>query len=189
MKGKKIIGIQQIGIGVEDVHEAWKWYRQYFGMDIGVFEDEAIAELMVHYTNGKKSKRHAALAMNMQSGGGFEIWQHKGKIPEKADFELQLGDIGIFAAKVKSTDPKSAFNYMNSEELNLLGNLERSPDSKQHYFLKDPYNNIFQIVENEYLFEKTKSLTGGIYGAIIGISDIDKSLKVYQDILEYDEVV
>ena len=189
MKGKKITGIQQIGIGVEDVHEAWKWYRQFFGMDIGVFEDEAIAELMLPYTNGKKRKRHAALAMNMQSGGGFEIWQHTGKIPEKADFELQLGDIGIFAAKVKSENPKSAFDYMNSEGLNLLGSLERSPDSKQHYFLKDPYDNIFQIVENDYLFERTKSKTGGIYGAMIGVSDISKSLKVYQDILEYNEIV
>ena len=189
MKRKKIAGIQQIGIGVENVHKAWKWYRRYFGMDIRVFEDEAIAELMLPYTNGEKRKRHAALAMNMQSGGGFEIWQHTGKVPEKADFELQLGDIGIFVAKVKSAIPKTAYNYMKSERLNLLGNLESSPDSKQHYFLKDPFDNIFQIVENDFLFEKTKSNTGGIYGAIIGVSNIDKSLKVYQDILNYDEIV
>jgi catechol 2,3-dioxygenase-like lactoylglutathione lyase family enzyme len=189
MKGKKLTGIQQIGIGVKDVHEAWKWYREYFGMDIGVFEDEAVAELMLPYTDGKKRKRHAVLALNMQSGGGFEIWQHTGKIPEKANFELQLGDIGIFAAKVKSLDPESAFDAMNLDGLNLLGPLERAPDSKQHYFLKDPYDNIFQIIENDYLFEKTKSKTGGIYGAIIGVSDLDTSLKVYQDILEYNEVV
>ena len=158
-------------------------------MDIGVFEDEAIAELMLPYTNGKKRKRHAVLAMNMQSGGGFEIWQHTGKIPEKADFELELGDIGIFIAKVKSENPKKAFDSMSSEGLHLLGNLESSPDAKLHYFLKDPYDNIFQIVENDYLFERTKSSTGGIYGAIIGVSNLDKSLRVYQDILEYDEIV
>ena len=57
MKRKKIAGIQQIGIGVENVHKAWKWYRQYFGMDIRVFEDEAIAELMLPYTNGGKEKK------------------------------------------------------------------------------------------------------------------------------------
>lgn len=189
MKVKNIVGIQQIGIGVEDVQKAWDWYRKYFGMDIRVFEDEAIAELMLPYTDGQKRKRHAALAMNMQSGGGFEIWQHKGKIPEKADFELQLGDIGILVAKVKSVDPNRAFNFMRSEQLNVLGNLERSPDSKQHYFVKDPFDNIFQVVENAYLFEKTNSNTGGLYGAIIGVSDMDNSLKVYQDILNYDEIV
>jgi len=189
MERKKITGIQQIGIGVEDVHLAWNWYRKHFGMDIRVFEDEAIAELMLHYTNGEKRKRHAALALNMQSGGGFEIWQHTGKKPEKANFELQLGDIGIFAAKVKSQNPKKAYSYMASEGLILLGKLEKSPDSKSHYFLKDPFDNIFQVVENDYLFENTKSVTGGIYGALIGVSNIDESLKVYQDILEYDEIV
>lgn len=189
MKSKKITGIQQIGIGVEDVHKAWSWYRRHFGMDIGVFEDEAIAELMLHYTDGQKRKRHAALALNMQSGGGFEIWQHKGKKPEKADFEIHMGDIGIIAAKIKSQNPAKAFEYMESKQLNLLGKLEKSPDSKAHYFLKDPYDNIFQVVENDYLFEETDAVTGGIYGALIGVSDIEKSLKVYQDILEYDEVV
>ena len=44
MDKKNITGIQQIGVGVADVHVAWKWYRQYFGIDIGVFEEEAVAE-------------------------------------------------------------------------------------------------------------------------------------------------
>jgi catechol 2,3-dioxygenase-like lactoylglutathione lyase family enzyme len=189
MKQKKITGIQQIGIGVEDVHLAWKWYRQHFGMDIGVFEEEAVAELMLHYTEGKKRERHAVLAFNMQSGGGFEVWQHTGKKPEKPDFELELGDIGIFVAKVKSQNPENAYNVMRSKQLNLLGKVENSPDSKPHFFIKDPFENIFQIVENDYLFEETSSVTGGIYGAIIGVSDIKESLKIYQDILEYDEIV
>jgi hypothetical protein len=30
----KINGIQQLGVGVEDIHEAWDWYRKYFSMDI-----------------------------------------------------------------------------------------------------------------------------------------------------------
>ena len=189
MKQKKITGIQQIGVGVEDMHTSWKWYRKHFGFDIGVFEDEAVAELMLHYTNGKTRKRHAALALNMQSGGGLEIWQHTGKKPEKANFEPELGDIGIFVAKVKSLNISNAFKQMQLDKLNVLGKLESSPNNKQHYFVKDPFENLFQIVEDDYLFEKSKAVTGGIYGAIIGVSDIDKSLKVYQDILMYDEVV
>jgi len=189
MKQKKITGIQQLGIGVEDVQSAWKWYRKYFGMDIRVFEDEAIAELMLHYTNGKSRKRYAVLALNMQSGGGFEIWQHTGKNPEKPSFKPQLGDIGIFIAKIKSRDPENAFAYMQKEKLNILGNLEKSPDTTPHYFVKDPYNNIFQVVKNDYLFEETDAVTGGIYGAVIGVSNINESLKVYQDILNYDEIV
>ncbi len=43
----KINGIQQLGVGVEDVHEAWKWYREHFSMDILMFDEEAVAELML----------------------------------------------------------------------------------------------------------------------------------------------
>ena len=45
MKEKIISGIQQIGIGVANVKEAWKWYKDNFGMDIRIFEDAAMAEL------------------------------------------------------------------------------------------------------------------------------------------------
>lgn len=186
---KKITGIQQIGIGVENANEAWKWYRQHFGVDIGVFEDEAIAELMLPYTDGETRKRYAILAYNMQSGGGFEVWQHTGKTPEKVNFEIELGDIGIFVAKLKSQNVKKAFEKMQSDDLNILGKFESSPNNKPHYFIKDPFDNIFQVTENDYVFEQTNAVTGGIYGVIIGVSDIDESLKVYQDILEYDVVV
>ena len=189
MKHKKITGIQQIGIGVEDVHKAWKWYREHFGMDIGVFEEAAVAELMLHYTEGKKRARHAVLAFNMQAGGGFEVWQHTGKTPEKPKFSPELGDIGIFVAKLKSQNAKKAFDRMQSDQLSLLGSMSAAPNKASHYFVKDPYNNIFQIVENDYIFEQTKDVTGGIFGAIIGVSNINESLKVYQDILQYDQIV
>src|SRR5680860_289542 len=91
----KINGIQQLGVGVENVNEAWKWYREHFSMDILMFEEEATAELMLAHTDGKPRKRHAVLALNMQGGGGFEIWQHTGKKPEVCKFEIQLGDLGI----------------------------------------------------------------------------------------------
>ena len=54
--------------------------------------------------------------------------------------------------------------------------------------MKDPYGNIFQIVEAKDWFRNEKKNTGGSYGAIIGVSDIEKSRIVYSDILGYDEV-
>ena len=44
--GKRISGIQQVGIGIPDVHKAWKWYRNAFGIDIRMFEEAAEAALM-----------------------------------------------------------------------------------------------------------------------------------------------
>ena len=63
MKEKIISGIQQIGIGVPNMKEAWKWYKEKFGFDIRVFEEAAIAKYMLPYTGGQPQKRHAALAL------------------------------------------------------------------------------------------------------------------------------
>ena len=57
------------------------------------------------------------------------------------------------------------------------------------FFIKDPYGNIFQLVEAADWFMNENKATGGSYGAIIGVSDIEKSRVVYSEILGYDEVV
>jgi len=101
---KRINGIQQLGVGVMDVQEGFRWYRETFGMDIKMFEEAATAELMLPHTENKTRERHAILALNMQGGGGFEIWQHTGKKPSPQNFEIQLGDLGICVGKLKSAN-------------------------------------------------------------------------------------
>ncbi len=186
---KIICGIQQVGVGVTDVHKAWKWYRENFGMDIRVFEEKAVAELMLPHTENKPRERHAALALNMQGGGGFEIWQHTGKTPEPVKFQIELGDLGIFVAKVKSKDIHGAYKQFKEKNLELLSEVVKDPSGNEHFFLKDLYGNIFQIVNEKNVFKEEKSLTGGTYGGIIGVTDIEKALVVYKDILDFDEVV
>lgn len=186
---KVISGIQQIGVGVEDVHKAWKWYRKYFGMDIRVFEESAPAELMLPYTGGKPRSRHAALALNMQGGGGFEIWQYTDRTPEGPNDEIKLGDLGIYVTKIKCKDVAATFNYYQAEKLNLKGDLQQDPNNESHFFVCDPFNNLFQIVNGNGWFKDEKKLTGASYGAIIGVSDVDNSRKVYSDILGYDTVI
>ena len=88
---KMISGIQQIGVGVTNFYEAWKWYIPNFGMDVRIFEDKATAEYMLRYTDGEPRERHACLAMNMLGGGGFEIWQHTERTPVAPAFELKVG--------------------------------------------------------------------------------------------------
>ena len=95
-----ICGIQQMGIGVPNVPEIWSWYRTMFGMDVRVFEEAAEAPLMTRYTGGVVQARTATLALSMDGGGGFEIWQYRGRTPVGPDFEVQLGDLGLYAAKI-----------------------------------------------------------------------------------------
>ncbi len=186
---KTICGVQQMGIGVTDVKTAWNWYRKHFGMDINVFEDHSPAEMMLPHTDGKPREKHAALAMNMEGGGGFEIWQHKGFEPQAPTFDVRLGDYGIYITKMKCRDVQKAYQTHKDRGLNLKGKLNIAPNGLPHYYIEDPYGNIFEVVQEAVNYKNQKSLTGGVYGGVIGVSDIDKALKVYADILEYDEVV
>lgn len=186
---KNICGIQQVGIGVKNAQEAWRWYRDVFGMDINVFEDTATAKLMLPYTNGQQCDRYAALAMNMEGGGGFEIWQHTNIAPKPPVFDVQLGDTGIFICKMKCRNVQKAFEEHQAKGLDILGKLTRDPQDHWHYYLRDPYNNIFEVVEEENHYWKQKSVTGGVAGVVIGVSDMEEAKKVYVDILRYDQVV
>ncbi|MDP4210707.1 MAG: VOC family protein [Bacteroidota bacterium] len=183
-----ISGIQQVGVGVANMPEAWKWYRRYFGMDICIFEEEAQAKLMLPYTGGEPRSRHAALALNMQGGGGFEIWQYKGRTPEAPEHPIKLGDYGIFAAKIKCRNVKQIYDYYISEGLKVT-TLTKDPQGMDTFFVIDPYNNYFQLVSANDWFKDENKLTGAAYGALIGVSNIEKSKTFYKEILGYDEVV
>jgi len=185
----KINGIQQLGVGVEDVHEAWKWYREHFSMDILMFDEEAVAELMLKHTEGKSRARHAILALNMEGGGGFEIWQHTDKKPAKIATPILLGDLGINIGILKSDNVEAAYQQYKESGLNLLGKISTTPANVKHFYLKDVYDNLWEVKEHPVVFKKENSVNGGVFGTVIGVKNIEESLVVYRDILGFDEVV
>ena len=187
MEGIVVSGIQQLGIGVSDVEVAWKWYRKYFGMDIKVVDDCATAKLMLPYTGGEPQERRAALALNMNGGGGFEIWQYTKRVPKAPLFEPLLGDLGIFAAKIKSRDALKTHAWFVEEKLNVSP-IVTDPAGRNFFFVTDPFNNVFQVIDSGNWFGNRKKHTGSVYGVIIGVTNIENSKKVYSDILGYDQV-
>jgi catechol 2,3-dioxygenase-like lactoylglutathione lyase family enzyme len=189
MKEYIICGIQQMGIGVTNLHDSWKWYIDHFGMDCRIFEDNSEAKLMLPYTGGKPRARHAVLAINLQGGGGFEVWQPKGKEPLHIAGEIKLGDLGIIVCKMKVKNIDDAFSFFREKGIVLPGDPGADPSGNKTFFLKDPWGNIFQAVEGHDWFLEERKITGGSYGAIIGVSDIEKAKTVYSDILGYNEVV
>jgi hypothetical protein len=44
-------------------------------------------------------KRHAVLAINLQGGSGFEVWQYKGRDPQPIKEEIRLGDTAYWGEK------------------------------------------------------------------------------------------
>jgi catechol 2,3-dioxygenase-like lactoylglutathione lyase family enzyme len=177
-----ISGIQQVGIGVNDAEEAFKWYNKTLGLNVPVFDDVAEAKLMVNYTKGNIRKRRAILAVNMAGGGGAEIWESKKPLPIPHTQAPEIGDLGIFAVKFKCQNVNKF-----AEEHNLK--IESGPKNSKYTWIKDKYENQLQVVEDNSWFKTNISNAGGVVGVIIGVSDMEKSLHLYKNILGLNQVI
>jgi len=183
----QICGIQQVGIGNTSVYDTWEWYRINLGLNVPIFDEAAEAALMLPYTGGKPRERHAVLALNMMGGGGAEIWQYTSRVAEAPKFEISLGDLGTFIAKYKSPDINQSYEALKAE--NLLSQIETNPAGQKHFYLKDPFGNIIEIIEAKSWFSQHKFHCGGIYGVVNGVTDMQSAISFYQDILFYDQIV
>ncbi|MEP6928026.1 MAG: VOC family protein [Ginsengibacter sp.] len=182
-----ITGIQQVGIGVSNCNEAKYLYKDIFGMNILIFDDKSSAELMKRYTGNEVHKRHATLTMNLSGGGGFEMWQYISRIPVNNNAEF--GDRGIFSVKIKCHDINTAQIYFKETPGISTSVLMISPTGLLHFWVKDLYGNFFNIAEGKHWFKKNASVNGGVYGAVIGVSDMNASLHFYKNLLSVNEVI
>lgn len=184
-----ITGIQQAGIGVQDACAAKYLYRDLFGMNVLLFDDVADASLMQKYTGNEIHRRRAILSLNMQGGGGFEIWQFTSRKPVECYNQTAFGDIGIFGIKLKSSNIKSSYAALSNNPQVTVSSLFIAPDNATHFWARDAYGNNFNIVESPQSFKNNGSLSGGVIGAVIGVTDMDRSVNFYVNILGIDTVV
>jgi catechol 2,3-dioxygenase-like lactoylglutathione lyase family enzyme len=184
-----ITGVQQAGIGVPDIDKYWPWYSKMFGLSVAIFDDRAEAALMTPYTGGEVHSRRAVLALNMAGGGGAEIWQFTSRTPGSCSFNPVYGDLGLFALKIKTRNIKSFVALAQSAKAEV-SEILTDAKGRGYAWVKDPMGNIFQVVEiSEGWFGENGNLTGGIFGAVIGVSSVDKSLPFYQTLLGTSGVV
>lgn len=182
-----ISGVQQIGIGCQDVDVTWKWYRRMLGFDVALFDDSAEATYMTRYTGGDVHSRRALLALNMSGGGGLEIWQFKSRTSAPLPFDPIPGDLGIYAVKFKSAYVHRTHSWLRKNQEGNTGDVYQLPGG-QGFWGKDPFGNAFQIVEDSSWFKSDARPAGGVLGAVIGVSDMDAAVAFYQTLLGEAEV-
>lgn len=191
MKDTVICGVQQVGVGIFDVVEAYNWYIKAFGCDIKVVDTLGVAERMLPYTGGKPRPRRAVLACNIRGGGGFEVWQPMdGNITPPAQ-AVAMGDLGISVCKIKSPDVDKAYRHIAGlDGAKLLTGVLVAPYGAKHFFMNDPYGNMFEVVEDDYvLVDDKRYTTGGTHGMIAGVTDMDKSIAFYAAMLGFDKML
>jgi len=186
---KRINGIQHVGVGVEDHAKSWKWYRKFLGMDIAMFNGEAEAPLMTIYTKGEVINKRAAMILNLSGGCAMEVVSPISFKATHAEKPFELGDLGIFIAQVKARDVEKAYTWFESENADLMGEIQELPYGGKTFFVRDPNGLIFQIIEGKNWYMHPRHVTGGTVGCTIGVSSIEKAMALYSDILGYDKVL
>ena len=191
MNDTVVCGIQQVGVGVFDVVESYNWYIKAFGCDVKVVDDYGVAERMLPYTGGKPRPRRAVLAVNMKGGGGFEVWEPKDNNITPPAERAMLGDKGISVCKLKTDDLASSHARLSAlEGAKILTPVLQAPYGKGHFYLEDPYGNIFEVVEDDFVFVNDRKYpVGGTHGVCIGVTDMDRSIEYYSRLIGYDKVL
>jgi catechol 2,3-dioxygenase-like lactoylglutathione lyase family enzyme len=200
-----IAGIQQIGLGVTDAALVFAWYRRWLGMDIRIFDEAAPARLMTRYTGGTVHSRRAILAVNLNGGAGFEIWQFTSRTAQPPSFDVELGDVGILSARVKAEDVALTHKRLADGAGVWTSPVRRDPSGAPHFWLRDPWGNLLQVVRGSDWFadgdwvetarrwmglgSPVATVTGGLSGCLIGVADVERALPVYRDLLGFDRVL
>ncbi len=178
-----ITGIQQVGIGVVNADQAKYLYRELFGMNVLVFDDEAEAKLMTRYTGYQSYKRRAILTMNLKGGGGFEIWQYLDRTPAHLSKDSVYGAPGINAVKIKTSCIHTAKEKLASYTSLKISSVQTYFNQGLFFTVMDDLCNQFQIIEGVDWFKKNTSCLGGVGGVVIGVSNMERSLLFYKHLL------
>lgn len=185
---KYLSGVQQIGIGVKNAEAAMHTYKHLFGMDVLIFDDDASANLMTQYTGGAIYKRRAILTINLQGGGGLELWQFLDRKPSDCN-NVQLGDLGIYAAIIKSVDLQQSHKRLSKINDIQVSEIVVSEVTGNYFWVTDLNKNTFKIITSNDWFQTGNHDMGGIVGSVIGVSNIEKALHFYQQVLGIDLVL
>lgn len=97
--------------------------------------------------------------------------------------EFITGTPGINAVKIKVRCTDTAYDYLKRCKDNVITDIQFDFDNKRFFEVRDRYGNYFQVIEGFDWFQKNKHCTGGVTGAVIGVTDMEKSMAFYQLLL------
>jgi hypothetical protein len=152
-------------------------------MNTPIFREAAPAPFMTRYTGGEVQSRSATLALNLQGGSGFEIWQYTSRKTEMASFDIAAGDLGILYGKVKALDLDKAYDTVPDAEARLKL-LIKTFEKEEIDFIISVGNLCHPLEKNSRIINKLKLLPFSCYFCIGNHAKDNHSVKEVRDIID-----
>lgn len=188
--GYRIQGMQHIGIAITDMDRTLRLYRRLFGMNIPFFDSVQAAPLMDSHTRGETITKRASMVMNLQGGCAFEVLRPTSFEPKPAGWTIAQGDLGLTTVQMKTPDIERMHAHaLATEGARVDAELRETPWGAKTFYLRDPDDTLFQVLEADDWFERPKHPSGGVMGCTVGVSSIEKALTLYADKLDYSVVL
>ncbi len=183
-------GLHHVGIGVYDLEATATWYRKMLGFTRTVYEVTEESAGLGELTQGEIRRQKRRLLFNPYGGAGVQLIQFVGRDPRPPEHELELGDLGISAVRIKVSDVERNYARFQKSGETLVTRIVEDYGGWRSFFLRDNEGRLLQLVEAEDWFRRpSKARNGGVCGALISASSNDDGRILFEDHLEYGSAV
>ncbi len=187
-----IAAMQHYGFGVTDRDRSWAFYRK-LGFDVPMSLNQSRATRMEPLVGGDY-ERKVVIAANLLGGATLELYQYISTEPIPFPSDWRWGDPGMSATALKVTSLNKALEIVKD----IPGTIVSGPlpwPAKPEWkaaLVKDPDNLLLYFVEipdMSFSLRRDGEVIGGAVFPTIAVTDMDRSLGFYRDILDYREIV
>ena len=195
-----ISGLHHVSIGVKDLERSLPFYQEVLGFKKMLYnitwKDSAMGQVI-----GRAVKMRSVLLENDVGGGAVKLVQlfadYEGHIGHKArpiPPDRGWGDAGHLEVAVEASDIERTYSELKGKNVEFLlspqhwyipGTLEG-----RYFYLKDPDGVLVEVIDGSRKEEFAEY--GGVYGlnhTAIGVTDMERSLAFYRDILGFEVLI
>lgn len=187
-----ITAMQHYGFGVTDRDRSWAFYRR-LGFDVPMSLNQSYASRMESLVGGDY-ERKVVIAANLMGGATLELYQYLSTNPKPFPADWRWGDPGMSASALKVTDLERALGlFVHSPDRIVSGPMPwpAKPEWKAA-LIRDPDDLLIYLIEipgMDYSLCRDGKCVGGAVFATIAVSEMERSLRFYRDVLDYNEVL
>lgn len=174
---------------MSDMDMALRFYRKFFGLDIPFFDSIQPAPLMDIYTRNTTITKRASMVMNLQGGCAIEVIRPTSFEPVKAIRPVHVGDLGVFITQVKCKSLAASHRFCNEQGASGVTSIQTDPNGRETFYIQDLDGNRWQFLQGDSWYTDSGHHSGGVIGCTTGVSNMDNALKLYAELLGFDEVI